>query len=131
MAQLAEDMRPFAYQVKSCAVHSLGAIEGAKNGVASPDLAVSPTTFESLRERIFQTMEGLRAVVPAELDSLVNMEMRFVFGEITTVYTVENFLLSFSQPNFYFHATVAYSILRMKGIEIGKRDFLGVRRTTA
>ena len=55
--------------------------------------------------------------------------MRFAFGERHLDYTAENFLLSFSQPNFYFHATTTYDILRWKGFPIGKRDFMGKTRT--
>jgi hypothetical protein len=57
--------------------------------------------------------------------------MRFAFGERQVNYTAENFLLSFSQPNFYFHATTAYDILRSKGLPLGKRDFVGRVRIKA
>jgi hypothetical protein len=52
-------------------------------------------------------------------------DMRFSFGERHIDFRAEEFLLSFSQPNFYFHATTAYDILRSQGVPIGKRDFLG------
>jgi uncharacterized protein len=55
--------------------------------------------------------------------------MRFARGERHLDFTAENFLLSFSQPNFYFHATTSYDILRWKGVRIGKRDFTGRLRT--
>jgi hypothetical protein len=55
--------------------------------------------------------------------------MRFEFRERRIDFSAEDFLLSYSQPNFYFHATTAYDILRWKGVEIGKRDFIGVMRT--
>jgi hypothetical protein len=51
--------------------------------------------------------------------------MRFEMGEMRMPFTSEDFLLSFSQPNFYFHATTAYDILRWKGVKLGKRDFMG------
>ena len=54
--------------------------------------------------------------------------MSFVRGERRLDFTAENFLLSFSQPNFYFHATTTYNILRWKGLRIGKRDFTGSLR---
>jgi uncharacterized protein len=57
--------------------------------------------------------------------------MRFTFGDRHLDYTAENFLLSFSQPNFYFHATTVYGILRWKGLPIGKRDFMGQTRRKA
>ncbi len=49
----------------------------------------------------------------------------FVFGDRQMPFVAKNFLLSFSQPNFYFHATTAYDILRWKGLPIGKRDYTG------
>jgi len=54
--------------------------------------------------------------------------MPFVFGERQVDFTAENFLLSFSQPNFYFHATTTYDILRWKAVPIGKRNFTGTLR---
>ncbi len=55
--------------------------------------------------------------------------MRFAAGERRLEFTAESFLLSFSQPNFYFHAATTYDILRWKGVRIGKRDFTGRLRT--
>jgi hypothetical protein len=127
-ARLADDMLPFAYQVKSTAVHSLGAIEGVRRGVFSPDTTPPPETFAALKARITETLAALEAVEPAEVDSFVGRDMRFSFGERHVNFTAENFLLSFSQPNFYFHATTAYDILRWKGVSIGKRDFTGKTR---
>lgn len=127
-ARLAEDMLPFAYQVKSTAVHSLGAIEGVRRGVFSPDTTAPPDSFAALKARIAQTMTALEGIDPAEVDGFVGRDMRFAFGERHLDFTAENFLLSFSQPNFYFHAATAYDILRCKGVAIGKRDFLGRTR---
>ncbi|MGA2397596.1 MAG: DUF1993 domain-containing protein [Steroidobacteraceae bacterium] len=127
-ARLAEDMQPFAYQVKSAAVHSLGAIEGVRRGVFSPDMTKPPGSFAALKTRIAETRAGLQAVAPGELDGFVGRDMRFSFGERHLDFRAEEFLLSFSQPNFYFHATTAYDIMRWKGVQIGKRDFLGRTR---
>jgi hypothetical protein len=128
-ARLADDMQPFAYQVKSTVVHSLGAIEGVRRGVFSPDTTPPPETFAALKARIVQTLAALEAVDAAEVDSFVGRDMRFAFGSRHFDYTAENFLLSFSQPNFYFHAATTYDILRWKGLPIGKRDFIGKART--
>jgi uncharacterized protein len=127
-ARLAEDMLPFAYQVKSTAVHSLGAIEGVRRGVFAPDMTTPPDSFAALKERIAQTITALEGIDPAEVDEFVGREMRFAFGEHHIEYTAENFLLSFSQPNFYFHAATTYDILRWKGVGVGKRDFIGRTR---
>ena len=127
-ARLAEDMLPFAYQVKSTAVHSLGAIDGVRRGVFSPDTTPPPENFAALKVRIAETLASLEAIEPAEVDSFVGRDMRFAFGDRHVEFTAENFLLSFSQPNFYFHATTTYAILRWKGVPLGKRDFTGRTR---
>jgi hypothetical protein len=127
-ARLTPDMLPFAYQVKSTAVHSLGAIEGVRRGTFSPDMSPPPETFAALKGRIAETLSALEKIEQAEIDSFIGRDMRFVRGELRGDFTVENFLLSFSQPNFYFHATTTYDILRWKGVQIGKRDFTGKLR---
>lgn len=124
-ARLAPDMLPFAYQVKSTAVHSLGAIEGVRRGVFSPDDTPPPETFAALESRIAATLSALEAIEPAEVEAFIGRGMRFEFGSFRLDFTAEDFLLSFSVPNFYFHAATAYDILRWKGAPIGKRDFLG------
>ena len=128
-ARLAADMEPFAYQVKSTVVHSLGAIEGVRRGAFSPDTTTPPASFATLRERIADTLAALEAIQPAEVEAFIGRDMRFVAGERQVPFTAESFLLSFSQPNFYFHATTTYDILRWKGVKIGKRNFIGKLRT--
>jgi uncharacterized protein len=67
----------------------------------------------------------LDAVPADELDGYVGRDMAFVMGERRMDFTAEDFLMSFTMPNFYFHATAAYAILRSKGIKLGKLDFMG------
>ncbi|MEO6718017.1 MAG: DUF1993 domain-containing protein [Novosphingobium sp.] len=124
-ARLADDMLPFAYQVKSATVHSIGAIEGVRKGVFSPDTSTPPASFDALRERVAEAVAALEAVDPDEVETFIGRDMRFEFGTNRLDFRAEEFLLSFSQPNFYFHSATAYDILRMKGVEIGKRDFNG------
>src|SRR5580704_16851568 len=80
-ARLAEDMQPFAYQVKSTAVHSLGAIEGVRRGVFSPDVTTPPEIFTALKARIADTLAALEAIQPAEVDAFLGRDMRFVSGD--------------------------------------------------
>ena len=124
-ARLAPDMHPFSYQIKSAAVHSVGAIEGIRKGSFSPDNTTPPDTFAALKARLLETLAGLEAVQPTEVNGWLGRDMAFVVGERRIEYSAEDFLLSFSQPNFYFHAATAYDILRWKGLPIGKRNFLG------
>ena len=128
-ARLAADMFPLAYQIKSTAVHSLGAVEGVRKGVFSPDMTPPPETFAALKARIGETRTALEKIDIAEIDGFLGRDVRFAFGNNFRDYTAENFLLSFSLPNFYFHATTTFDILRWKGMPIGKRDFMGKTRT--
>jgi hypothetical protein len=130
-ARLAPDMLPFGYQVKSCAAHSLGGIEGAKAGVFSPDMTPWPTDFAGLHEVLRSAIASLKALDRDAIDALADADTHFAFGETKLPFTGANFLLSFSQPNFYFHATTAYAILRAQGVKIGKRDFIGIPRIKA
>jgi uncharacterized protein len=124
-ARLAEDMLPFGYQVKATAVHSLGAFEGVRRGVFSPDQTPWPETFDALKALIVTTVHALEAIDAAEVDAFIGRDMRFAARTRNVEYTADNFLLSFSLPNFYFHATTAYDILRWKGVPLGKRDYIG------
>jgi hypothetical protein len=109
-------------------VHSIGAIEAVRKGVFSPDMSPFPESFAALKARIAETLAALEAIEPSEIDAFVGRDMRFEFGERRIDFTAEDFLLSFSQPNFYFHATTSYAILRWKGLPIGKRNFTGQLR---
>ena len=128
-ARLIEDMLPFTYQVKCIAEHTAGSIEGVRAGVYSPDLNPPPGSFTELRTKLTDAVAAIEALNEAEMESWIGRDMRFEFKDSRMDFTAENFLLSFSQPNFYFHAATAYDILRMKGIEVGKRDFLGAVAT--
>ena len=124
-ARLAEDMWPFAKQVQQCAHHSTGAIESVRVGVFRPKPDPVPTDFASLRAQIAAATTALLAIDPEELERLAGRETRFEFGERSMRFIASDFLLSFSMPNFYFHSTVAYAILRAQGLPVGKRNFLG------
>ncbi len=124
-ARLADDMLPFANQIKFTAGHSIGAIEGVRAGVFSPDLAPPPADFAALKARVSKARSALAALDPAELEGFIGRDMRFEFRERRLDFTAEGFLLSFSLPNFFFHATTAYDILRAKGVALGKSDFIG------
>ena len=127
-ARLAPDMLPFGYQVKACTEHSYGGIEGVRGGNFSPSRTPWPTDFDGLRALVRGAVEALKAVDRAEFDALAEVDTQFSMGELKMPFTGAQFLLSFSQPNFYFHATTAYGILRAQGVPLGKRDFMGAVR---
>jgi len=123
--RLHEDMLPFWFQIVSVCHHSLGAIRGIQAGVFSPPARETDLSYQNLEDRVSETLAGLESLTAEEVNGLAANDMEFRFGEIAIPFTAENFILSFSLPNFYFHATTAYDILRMKGVPLGKRDFLG------
>lgn len=125
-ARLAPDMLPFGYQIKSSAAHSVGAIEGVKAGSFSPDMKPWPTNFAALRAVLQEAIAHLNKIDRVAFDALAAKDTEFAFGETKLPFTGANFLLSFSQPNFYFHASIAYAILRAQGVKLGKRDFMGI-----
>jgi hypothetical protein len=126
--RLVSDMRPFRYQLQSLAHHSSGAIEGVKRGSFSPPPVIPPLSYNELRTLVVDAHDGLQKFSPSEIDVLVGRDMVFRRGEFTQQFTVEGFLLSFSIPNFFFHTTTAYNILRIKGVPLGKNDYLGKLR---
>lgn len=130
-ARLVDDMLPFAYQVKSMAVHSQGAIEGVRKGVFSPDMSEPPSTIAGLREKLQGAIAFLESVTEDEMEGFFGQDMRFEFRDKKVPFTAEDFLLTFSQPNFYFHAVTAYGVLRARGVAVGKLDYLGALRIKA
>ncbi|MFZ5668396.1 MAG: DUF1993 domain-containing protein [Pseudomonadota bacterium] len=123
-ARLAPDMLPLSFQCASVAHHSLGAIRAAKAGTAGPPTA-QPATYADCQALIAEATAGLRALTPDEVDALAGVDVVFSVGSLKLPFTGEGFLLSFALPNFYFHATTAYDILRANGVPLGKRDFMG------
>jgi hypothetical protein len=122
-----EDMLPFRFQVVSTVAHSLGAIEGVRKGVFSP--AMTPElTYAQLQKQVADARAALKDISPAEVNGFEGRDMKFEFRDRSIPFTAENFLLSFSLPNFFFHASMAYGILRSKGVPLGKRDFMGQLR---
>ena len=124
-ARIFPDMFPLRFQIQSVAHHSLGAIEGMKQGVFTPPSGAADVDYRGLQQLIADTREALQKIQPAEINALEDKEVVFELRERKIPFTTEGFILSFSLPNFYFHAATGYDILRMKGVPVGKRDFLG------
>jgi hypothetical protein len=129
--QLFDDMAPFHFQIRSVAHHSVGALEGVKSGMFAPPAAVGPIPFADLQAMVAKTDETLRALSADEVNSWEGKDVAFQIGERKIPFTAENFILSFSLPNFHFHATTAYDILRTQGVPLGKRNYLGQMRMKA
>jgi hypothetical protein len=128
-ARLIEDMFPLRFQVSCIARHSVGAIEDVKKGSFTMPGELSTTNFAGLQAELAQAAAKLATYTRDEINALEGRTIDFKVPGIDLAFTAENYFMSFAVPNFLFHAATAYDILRMKGIPIGKRDFLGVLRT--
>jgi uncharacterized protein len=125
MTRLSDDMMPLHFQVVSVVHHSLGAIQGMQKGVFSTPSFDLDMDYAELTKLVVDACATLREFSEAEINSLSDENMVFRLGTNELPFTNQNFLLSFSLPNFYFHATTVYDILRMLGVPLGKRDYLG------
>lgn len=126
--RLFPDMLPFRFQVQSVAQHSLGAIEGIKRGEFAPPASSATHDYPALQKLIADAKDALTKLTPAEVNALEGRDIFFKIRDFKLPFTAENFVLSFSLPNLYFHAATAYDILRIKGVPLGKRDFMGQMR---
>jgi hypothetical protein len=124
-SRLAADMRPLRFQVVSLAHHSRGAIEAAKSGVFTPPSGKPDLDYAGLQALVAEARNELSGLTPEAVNALVGRDVVFNLGERALPFTAEGFLMSFSLPNFFFHATTAYDILRHEGAPLGKRDFMG------
>lgn len=130
--RLYPDMARFHFQIRSVAHHSVGALEAVKSGLFQPPAAgLQPIPYSELQAMVAKTDETLRAYSPEEVNGWAGKEVAFQAGDYRLPFTAENFVLSFSLPNFHFHATTAYDILRMQGVPLGKRNYLGQLRLKA
>jgi hypothetical protein len=126
--RLREDMLPFSFQLISVWHHSLGAVKGLKEGLFQPPPKMSGMDWAQLKGLVSEAIDGLQGESREEIDALSGRPMLFRMGSTEIPFTTDSFLLSFSLPNFYFHATTTYNILRLHGVPLGKMDYLGAMR---
>jgi hypothetical protein len=122
-AGLGHGMFPFARQIQLASDAAKG---GAARlaGVEAPSMPDTETTFPELKERIAKTIAFLQAIRREQVDGQEGRQIVLNFPGRSLEFTGESFLLTFSQPNFLFHVTTAYAILRSLGVPLGKMDFL-------
>ena len=123
--RLAPDMFPLGRQVRAATDHAINAC-GRLAGAEPPALPNSDATIPELKERIAKTIAFIKGLKPAQIDGSEDKEIKITFPSgAVREFTGQSLLLNNSLPNFYFHCTTAYDILRHCGIELGKRDFMG------
>ena len=115
-------MQPLRFQIVSVAHHSRGAMEAARSGVFTPPSAKPDLDYAALQALVTEARDELSVLRPEAVNAILGYDLTFRVGDRLTA---EGFLMSFSLPNFFFHATTAYDILRHKGAPLGKRDFMG------
>jgi hypothetical protein len=121
--RLYPDMFTFARQVRQASEHALGA--GRTAGVEVPKLPDIDTSLSEMKARIDKTIDFLKSLSPSQLDGREDAQVTIPVGGQPRNFRAQVYLYHFAMPNFYFHVTTAYNILRHLGIEIGKRDFMG------
>jgi hypothetical protein len=122
--RLYPDMFPLTRQVQIACDSAKGAVARLA-GVEVPKYEDTETTFVELKARIAKTVDFMKTVKPAQIDGSEDKEIALKVGGQDLKFKGMQYLLGFAYPNFYFHVTTAYNILRHNGVEIGKKDFLG------
>ena len=123
-ARLAPDMFTLAGQVQRASDTAKGCAARLA-GIDNPSFADTETTFAQLQERIARTVAFLQGVKREQIDGSEDKPIVLKAGPTTLNFTGTSYLLGFVVPNFYFHVTTAYDILRHKGVGVGKLDYLG------
>ena len=122
--RLYPDMFPFNVQVGQVTTHAARGVAQLA-GLTQPTFDGNETSIAALKERIAKTIEFVQLAKPEQIDGSEDKEIVLKFGTREMRFTGQAFLVGFTRPNFYFHYTTAYDILRSIGVEIGKRDFMG------
>lgn len=123
-ARLFPDMFPLTRQVQLTSDFAKGPMARLA-GQEPPKWDDKEASFAELRARIDKTIEFVKSFKPEQIDGSENRDVTLPIGGNPTTFKGQRYLLQFALPNFYFHHTAAYSILRHNGIEVGKRDYLG------
>jgi hypothetical protein len=118
------DMFPFSRQIQQATVH--GAAGPARlAGIDLPKFDEADKSFADLKARIGKALDFIAAIDPAKMEGSESRELKLMAGGRERVFkTGYDYLFTHAMPNFFFHATTAYNMLRHNGIELGKRDFL-------
>ena len=122
-ARLAPDMHPFSRQIQMVSDAAKG---GAARlaGVAPPSMPDTETTWAELKERLAKTIDFVSSIKAEQVNGDENRTVELPLPGRTMTFTAKDFLFNFGLPNFFFHVTTAYGLLRKQGVPLGKMDFL-------
>ncbi len=123
-SRLFPDMFPLGRQVQIACDTAKGAVARLA-GAEVPKHEDTEQTFAELKARIAKTVAFIETFKPAQIDGSEGKDLTIKLGPREVQWKGMQYLLGFALPNFYFHATTAYDILRHNGVELAKRDFIG------
>lgn len=123
-ARLAPDMFPFSRQVQIATDHAKGAA-ARLSGRENPKYEDTEASLEELKARIAKTLAFVKGVPAQEIDGSEENEVTITVAGQPRTLKGQRYLLHNALPNFFFHVTTAYDILRNQGVEIGKHDYMG------
>ena len=124
-SRLFPDMHPLTRQVQMVSDSAKG-VCARLAGIDPPSMPDTETTFEQLQARLTKTVDFLKSIKPEQIDGSEDRDIVLTLPNGKMPFKGQAYLLGFAMPNFFFHVTTAYNILRHNGVEVGKRDFLGV-----
>jgi hypothetical protein len=123
-SRLAPDMLPLVKQVQiACDSVKFGAAR--LSGGKAPSMEDNETTIAELKARIAKTIDYIQSVAASEIDGSEEREIQVPTRAEPIKMSGQSYLLNFVLPNFYFHVTTTYALLRHNGVDLGKRDYLG------
>jgi len=123
-ARLIVDMLPLSAQIQIACDTAKGAAARLA-GIAVPKHEDTEATLGELKARVAKTLDFVKTIKPEQLQGAETREVVLQFPQTTLKFNGLNYLTNFALPNFFFHMTMAYALLRKNGVELGKRDFLG------
>jgi len=126
--RLYPDMNPFRFQIFTVSHMTSGALKALQTGRFAPPGPAPDLDYVGLQQLVATARDELAKVSRESVEALENNQVTFQIGDFKMQFTAANFALSFTLPNLFFHATTAYDMLRMKGVPIGKANFLGPMR---
>lgn len=123
-SRLFPDMFPLIKQIQVATDQAKGGCARLA-GVEPPKFADDETTMAQLQDRIAKTIAFIDGIDPAAIDGAASRQIQYTMRDFNFEFSAQQYLTNWVFPNFYFHVTTAYDLLRMGGLEIGKGDFLG------
>jgi hypothetical protein len=126
--RLAPDMLPFVKQVQIACDTAKFAV-ARLSGVEAPKFEDNETSFDELRERIRKTIAFVKSVPAAQVDGSEDKDVTMPRRDGPITLKGEQYLTGFALPNFFFHMTTAYALLRHNGVDLGKGDYLGLLKS--